>query len=64
MFLIGIFWLAVIVFIIWAIWKYSKGSGIATVLSRDALEIVKERYAKGEISKKEFEEMKKELHKK
>lgn len=51
-------WIGVIVLIIWLIYKFIiKREGI----SETSLEILKKRYAKGEISKKQYQEMKKEL---
>lgn len=53
------FWVLLIVFIVWiareAGGRNSRSSG------SNALEILKERYARGEIDKKEFEEKKKDL---
>lgn len=46
------FWAAVILFILWLVKQNQKS---------DALSILKERYAKGEITKKEFMEKKKDL---
>jgi putative membrane protein len=53
-----IIWVAIIYGIIWFIksMKNGKMGGADT-----ALEILKQRYAKGEITKKEFEEMKKDI---
>ncbi len=52
-----IFLIGVIVLIIWFIYKFtSKGKK-----SETPIDILQKRYAKGEINKKQFEEMKKEL---
>ena len=51
-----LFWGLIIWLVIWIISKYAKQK-----TSEDPLGILKERYAKGEISKKQFEEMKKDL---
>lgn len=47
-----LFWGAVIYFVIWLIRKNSESN---------SMEILKQRLAKGEISKKEFKDLKKEL---
>ena len=49
-----LFWGAVIYLLVMLFRRHDGGED-------DALKILKERYAKGEISKKEFEEMKKDL---
>lgn len=53
-----IFWGAIIAFVVWAINGFRETSRGG---SRDALDILRERYAKGEIDKKEFESRKKDL---
>ena len=58
-----VFWVAIIALVVWGVKKRvgheeSKGS---TPERRDPLEIAKERYAKGQISKEEFEQIKKDL---
>ena len=55
-----IFWGAVIALIVWAI-RRSHGTGSGPSVARSPLDIAKERYARGEISKDQFEQIKKDL---
>ena len=55
-----IFWILVIIGLVLLI-KYLWEGGTAKRGQESALEILKERYARGEISKEEFEEKKKDL---
>ena len=56
-----LFWAAVILLIVW-LYRQIRGAGTEEV-SKSAIDILKERYAKGEIKKEEFNEMKEELEK-
>jgi putative membrane protein len=56
-----VFWGGIIALIVWGIAKLAKRGDTAS--GRDPLDIAKERYAKGEISKKEFDQLKKDLSK-
>ncbi len=54
-----VFWVLLIIVIVWAVRELrSKHVGSN---SSNALDILKERYAKGEINKEEFESKKKDL---
>lgn len=55
-----VFWVLLVLFIVWIVREVS-GKNTRSRSESDALEILKERYAKGEIDKKEFEEKKKDL---
>lgn len=58
--LIGmIIWVLILVGIIWLIFKLVNRERLS--LGKKPLEILQERYAKGELTEKEFERMKKEL---
>ncbi len=52
-------WVGLIALLVWGVMKISKSGG--TESKKEPLDIVKERYAKGEISKEEFEQIKKDL---
>ena len=54
-----VFWGGLIALIVWGITKLTRRSDSAT--KRDPLDVAKERYAKGEISREEFEQIKKDL---
>ena len=58
-----IFWVVVIGLIIWGIVRMSSHGGYTPGqrYGNNALDIAKERYAKGEISKEDFEQLKKTL---
>ena len=53
-----LFWGGVILLVVWLV---REVSGTNSSQSNRALEILKERYAKGEISREEFEAKKKDL---
>ncbi|MFH0804008.1 MAG: SHOCT domain-containing protein [Candidatus Zambryskibacteria bacterium] len=55
-----VFWVLLVIFIVWLVREVS-GKNYRSGSKSDALDILKERYAKGEIDKKEFEEKKKDL---
>ncbi|MDO8557842.1 MAG: SHOCT domain-containing protein [bacterium] len=57
-FMMLIFWVAVTAFIVWVV---KEANGRNTGHRNSALDILKERYAKGEMSKEEFESMKKDI---
>jgi len=54
-----IFWGGLIGLIIWGITKLARRGG--STPKHDPLDVAKERYAKGEISREEFEQIKKDL---
>ena len=55
-----LFWILIILGVV-ALVRYLGGSGKRTSEDKSSLEILKERYAKGEIDKKESEQMKKDI---
>ena len=55
-----VFWVCIIGLIIWGILRLSRHSGTPTKSS--PLEIAKERYARGEITKDQFDQLKKDLN--
>jgi putative membrane protein len=58
-----LFWAGVFALVIWAIAKLvgHDGSSSVAVKKHDALDIARERYARGEITREQFEEIKKDL---
>ena len=54
-----IFWGGLIALIVWVVRKLTERSSPAS--KHDPLDVAKERYAKGEISREEFEQIKKDL---
>ena len=55
-----LFWGLIISLIVWAVTKISQRDSLE--LTTSYIEIAKKRYAKGEISKEEFEQIKKDLN--
>ncbi|CAC9606831.1 hypothetical protein [uncultured Gammaproteobacteria bacterium] len=55
-----IFWILLIVVIVWMV-KESSENKSAFKPSKSALDILKERYAKGDIGKEEFEQKRSDL---
>lgn len=58
-FIMLLFWIAPILIIVWLVKEAGVKKGEDRF--RSPFDILKERYAKGEISKEEFEQMKKDL---
>jgi putative membrane protein len=63
MFLGMVFWILIIVgIVLLVVWGVQKGTGSGVGKAEEpAMEILKKRYARGEISKQEYEEKKKDL---
>jgi len=57
-----LFWLVIIIGVVWAV-KYITGQSRRNFTSGEetALDILKKRYARGEIDREEFEQKKREL---
>ncbi len=55
-----LFWGAAIWLIVWAV-KKAAGHSTSDASSQNALDIARLRYAKGEITKEQFEQLKKDL---
>ena len=58
-----LFWGVLVALVVWGVKKLTErgNSGSSTSEKRDPLDIAKERYARGEISREEFEQIKKDL---
>lgn len=63
MILIGLFWLAIIAALIWLFYRIARSQGwIGEGRPRDrAVEVLRERYARGEIDRETYERMLEEL---
>ena len=61
MWMMPVFWVVIIGLIVWAITsasRHSESDGSGPTTTSSALEILKKRYAQGEISKQEYQEKK------
>jgi putative membrane protein len=56
-----LFWGAIIALIVWAVIKLSRREDTTPSTKADPLDAAKERYAKGEITKQEFDQIKKDI---
>jgi putative membrane protein len=56
-----LFWVAVIALIIWVVTKLIKNENSGKVEKQSPVDLAKERYARGEITREEFEQLKKDL---
>ncbi len=58
-----LFWGGIIALIIWGVKKLTErgGPGASSTDKSSPLDIARERYARGDISREEFEQMKKDL---
>ncbi len=57
----SLLWIVVLGLIIWAVVSATRGVGAQTMGADSALEILKKRYARGEITKQEYEDRKRDL---
>lgn len=55
-----LFWAAIILLIIW-LYKQIRGPAVGPPAGETALDVLKKRYAAGEITKEQYGEMRKEL---
>ncbi|MFT5657467.1 MAG: putative membrane protein [Gammaproteobacteria bacterium] len=57
-----IFWILIIVAIVWVVKAVAAKLGASAEKPGSAIELLKERYAKGEIEREEFEQKRKDLN--
>ena len=57
----GILWIAIIALIVFLVWQHLRQDKNLGGSKNSPLEILKQRYAKGEINKEEYEEKKTDL---
>ena len=57
----GILWIAIIALIVFLVWQYLGQDKNLGNSKNSPLEILKQRYARGEIDKEEYEEKKRDL---
>jgi putative membrane protein len=57
--MIIIFWVGIVILVVWGVTKLIKTGKSANTTS--ALDIAKERYARGEITKAEFDQIRKDI---
>jgi putative membrane protein len=55
------FWVAIIFLIVWGVNKLIKHESSGRIEKQSPVDFAKERYARGEITKEEFEQLKKDL---
>jgi putative membrane protein len=56
-----IFWVLLVVVILWIVKKAAGGGKNSTGEQKSALDILQQRYARGEIEREEFEQKRKDL---
>ena len=56
-----VFWILIIVALVWFLAFATRRGGVLPRMEKSVLEILKERYAKGEIDRAEFEQKQKDL---
>ena len=56
-----LFWVLIIGGVVWLVQSLARGTGSSAPQSESFLETLKRRYAKGEITKEQFEQMKHDL---
>ena len=56
-----VFWGAIVALVVWAVIRLSRREDTSSVSKVNALDTAKERYAKGEINKAEFDQIKKDI---
>jgi putative membrane protein len=56
-----IFWILIIIALVWLVAFVTRRGSVSSGSDKSALEILKERYARGEIDRDEFEQKQKDL---
>jgi putative membrane protein len=64
MLFMGIFWIAVIAFVVWVIWRLTRGKRMTRVPAEQPIDILRRRLATGEITADEFNRLKKAIDEK